>query len=113
MQPLLVCKQRFRVVPEHIIMIINWANNQMYTTLCLMEELREIPGVQSGRAHHKAEAFLEVNISDAAVSFEEPLHILLSGRRAQTADENTTSAHVGVVRLPAKGEGRHRSHCRG
>lgn len=51
---------------------------------------------------HKAEAFLEVNISDAAVSFEEPLHILLSGRRAQTADENTTSAHIDGVRLPGR-----------
>ena len=47
--------------------------------------------------HHKAEAFLEVDISDAAVSFEEPLHILLPGRRAQAADENTTSTHVDVV----------------
>lgn len=47
--------------------------------------------------HHKAEAFLEVDVSNAAVPFEEPLHILLSGRRAQTADENTTSAHVDDV----------------
>lgn len=47
--------------------------------------------------HHKAKAFFEVNISDAAVSFEEPLHILLSGRWAQTADENTTSTHVNDV----------------
>lgn len=48
--------------------------------------------------HHKAEAFLEVDVSNAAVAFEEPLHILLSRRWAQPADENTTSAHVdGVV----------------
>lgn len=43
--------------------------------------------------HHKAESSLQVDISDAAVSFEKPLHILLSGRGAQPADENTTSAH--------------------
>lgn len=42
---------------------------------------------------HKAESSLQVYISDAAVSFEKPLHILLSGRGAQPADENTTSAH--------------------
>lgn len=51
--------------------------------------------------HHKAKTFLEVNISDAAVSFEEPLHILLSGRWTQPADENTTAAHVNDV-LSAK-----------
>lgn len=43
--------------------------------------------------HHKAESSLQVDISDAAVSFEKPLHILLSGRGAQPADENTTSTH--------------------
>lgn len=44
--------------------------------------------------HHEAKASLEVDVSDAAVSFEEPLHVLLSGRRAQATDENTTSTHV-------------------
>lgn len=44
--------------------------------------------------HHKAETLLEVDVSDAAVPFEEPLHILLPGRGAQTTDENTTSTHV-------------------
>lgn len=43
--------------------------------------------------HHKAKAFLEVDVSDAAVAFEESLHILLSGCGAQPADENTTPAH--------------------
>lgn len=51
--------------------------------------------------HHEAKTFLEVDVSDAAVSFEEPLHILLSGRWTQTADENTTAAHVSDV-LSAK-----------
>ena len=74
-------------------------------TLYLKVNLREIPGVLTNGTHHKAEALLEVNISDAAVSFEEPLHILLSGRRTQTADENTTPAHVDVVGLPTKQEG--------
>lgn len=45
-------------------------------------------------SHHKAEALLEVDVSDAAVPFEEPLHVLLPSRRAQSADENTTPAHV-------------------
>lgn len=43
--------------------------------------------------HHKAKAFLEIDVSDAAVALEEPLHILLSGCGAQPADENTTPAH--------------------
>lgn len=42
---------------------------------------------------HKAKAFFEINISNAAVSFEESLHILLPGRGAQAADENTTPTH--------------------
>lgn len=47
--------------------------------------------------HHKSKAFLQVNISDASVSLEEPLHILLSGRRAETADEYPTATHVDVM----------------
>lgn len=46
---------------------------------------------------HKAKAFFEINISNAAVSFEESLHILLSGRGAQAADENTTPTHDDFV----------------
>lgn len=47
--------------------------------------------------HNKAKAFLQVDISDASVSFEEPLHILLPGRGAQAADEDATPAHVNDV----------------
>ena len=46
--------------------------------------------------HHEAEAPLQVDVSDAAVSLEEPLHVLLPGRGGQAADEDTTSAHVAV-----------------
>lgn len=48
-------------------------------------------------SYHKPEASLEVDVSDAAVSFEEPLYVLLPGRGAQPADENTTTTHSAVV----------------
>lgn len=47
--------------------------------------------------HNKAEAFLQVNIPDASVSFEEPLDIFLPGGGAQAADEDATPAHVNDV----------------
>lgn len=47
--------------------------------------------------HHKPEASLEVDVSDATVAFEEPLHVLLPGRGAESADENTTPAHLEAV----------------
>lgn len=46
--------------------------------------------------HHKPKASLQVDISDATVSFEEPLHVLFSGRGAQPTDEDTTSTHFDV-----------------
>lgn len=48
-------------------------------------------------SYHEAETSLQVNVPDATVAFEEPLHILLPGRRAQPADENTTTAHVSTT----------------
>lgn len=47
--------------------------------------------------HNKAKAFLQVDIPDASVAFEEPLHILLPGRGAKAADEDATPAHVDDV----------------
>lgn len=49
--------------------------------------------VSRSRTHHKAEALLEVDVTDAAISFEESLHIFLPGGGAQAANENTTPAH--------------------
>lgn len=46
--------------------------------------------------HHEAEASLQVDVPNAAVSLEKPLHVLFSGRRAQAADEDTTPAHITV-----------------
>lgn len=52
------------------------------------------PTVSAGKmTHNKAEAFFQVDISDASVSLEEPLHILLPGRGAQAADKDATPAH--------------------
>lgn len=44
--------------------------------------------------HHEAEASLQVDVPDATVAFEEPLHVLLPGRGAQAADEDPTAAHL-------------------
>lgn len=53
--------------------------------------------------YHEPKAPLEVDISDAAVAFEEPLHVLLSSRGAESADENTTPTHVDAGGVPANG----------
>lgn len=46
-----------------------------------------------GRTHHKPKPPLQVDVPDAAVSLEEPLHILLPGGRVQPPDEDAAAAH--------------------
>lgn len=55
--------------------------------------LRDMMPVVVQATDHKAKALLEVDVSDAAVPLEEPLHILLPGGGAQPADEDATPAH--------------------
>lgn len=45
------------------------------------------------RTHHEAEAPLEVDVADAAVPFEEALHVLLPGGGVQPPDEDAAAAH--------------------
>lgn len=56
---------------------------------------------------HKAEAPLEVDVPDAAVALEEPLHVLLPGGGVQPPDEHAAAAHgCGRVTRCAAGPGR-------
>lgn len=43
--------------------------------------------------HHKPKPPLQIDVPDAAVSLEEPLHILLPGGRVQPPDEDAAAAH--------------------
>lgn len=49
------------------------------------------PGTR--RTHHEPEAPLQVDIPDAAVPLEEPLHVLLPGGGVQPPDEDAAAAH--------------------
>lgn len=49
--------------------------------------------LRNSATHHEPKASLQVDVSDATVSLEEPLHVLLSGWGTQPSDENTTSTH--------------------
>lgn len=72
-------------------------SHPLITQLFAIEFINRILSIPGVVKFNKAKAFLQVDISDASVSFEEPLHILLPGRGAQAADEDATPAHVNDV----------------
>lgn len=63
-------------------------------------------GREKGRTHHESEAPLQVDVADAAVALEKPLHILLPGGRVQPPDEDAAAAHGCVCAALLRGQAR-------
>ena len=57
--------------------------------------------------HHKAKSILQIDFPDPSVSFEELLHISLSGVRAQAADKDATSTHCHLGRRKNRRPGKY------